>query len=299
MKRANWLLVGLALTVVLLLGAACQTGAAETPEGGNNTGGTNNTGTGGINYTGSFGNLTTTDLAAFAGSIAPALGQMGGSQQAGIWVTGQGKVTLEPDLALLSLGVETRAKTVKAARAEAAEAMTGIINALKAKGIADKDIRTSYFNIYPEYTYEEVYQNGGRYGKQILTGYVVSNNITVKIRDLDMVGATIDDVVMAGGDASRIQSIQFTVEDSSAAQAQARERAIKDALAKADQFATLTGVTRGSLVYATESGGGVPMVREFAKMEAGAVADSAATPISAGEMEIQVSVQMVFAIGNP
>lgn len=285
MNRAKWLLVGLTLTVVLLLGAGCESGEAETPQGGGSTGGTNNIG--------ALGNLTPSNLAAFAESIAPALGQIGGYQQAGIWVTGLGKVILEPDLALLSLGVETRANTVKAARAEAAEAMTGIINALKAKGIADKDIQTRYFNIQPEYVWNDFAK------RQEIIGYRVTNNVTAKVRDLDIVGATIDDVVRAGGDASRIDSIQFTVEDSSVAHVQARERAIVDALAKADQFATLTGVTRGSLLFATESGGGVPVVREFAKMEFGAVADSVATPISAGELEVQVSVQMVFAIGSP
>ncbi|MFH1559991.1 MAG: SIMPL domain-containing protein [Chloroflexota bacterium] len=291
MKRAKWLLAGLTLTVVLLLGAACDTGAAATtPQEGNSTGGTNNIG--------NLVNLTSAELAAYAGSLTSALGQMGDYQQAGIWVTGLGRVTLEPDLALLSLGVEARADTVEVARAEAAEAMTGIINALKARGIADKDIQTRYFNISPEYTYQEVYENGGRYGKQVLTGYRVSNTVTARVRDLDIVGATIDDVVLAGGDATRINSIQFTVEDSSVAQTQTRENAVLDALAKADQFATLTGVSRGALLFITESGGGIPVVRDFAKMEAVPSSDSAVTPISAGEMEIQVSIQAVFAIGS-
>jgi hypothetical protein len=288
MKRAKWLGVGLTLMVVLILGAGCSSEAAATPQttpqGGGSTGGTNNIGF--------LGNLNSVERAAFAGSIASALSQGGGYGQTGIWVTGQGKVTLEPDLALLSLGVETRANTVKAARAEAAEAMTGIVQALKAKGIADKDIQTQFFNIQPEYVWNDFAK------RQEIIGYRVTNNVTAKVRDLEILGDTIDEVAAAGGDATRIDGIQFTVEDSSAAQTQAREKAVLDALAKANQFATLTGVTRGSLVFATESGGGVPLVRDFAKMELGAVADSAATPISAGELEIQVSVQMVFAIGS-
>jgi uncharacterized protein YggE len=277
--------------MTVILGTACSSEATGAPQDGSNTGGIGNLGT--------LGSLTSAELAAFAGSIAPALGQISGSQQAGIWVTGLGKVTLDPDLALLSLGVEVRADTVEAARAEAAAAMTGIIEALKARGIADEDIQTRFFNISPEYTYQEVYEDGRRYNKQVLTGYRVSNNVTAKIRDLDIVGATIDEVVQGGGDATRINSIRFTVEDASAASVQARERAVLDALAKADQFATLTGVARGSLLFITESGGSIPVARNFDGMEAAAFADSVVTPISAGELELQVSVQLVFAIGSP
>ena len=292
MKRAKLLLVGLTLTVVLMLGAACDSAAANTPQKENLTGGTNNIG--------ALGDLTSVELAAFMSSISPSIGQGSYGQQAGIWVTGLGKVTIEPDLALLSLGVETRAETVAEARAEAAAAMTGIIEALKANGIADKDIQTRYFHISPEYTYQEVFEDGRRYNKQVLTGYRVTNTVTAKVRDLDILGETIDEVVLAGGDASRIQSIRFTVEDSSAAQVEARENAVMDALAKAEQFAILTGVTRGSLLFITESGGGVPQVMDFARMEgAPAVAFDVATPISAGELEVQVSVQVVFAIGSP
>ena len=119
-----------------------------------------------------------------------------------------------------------------------------------------------------------------------------------KISALEVVGTTRDDVVDVGGDAIRINSIQFIVEDASAARVQARENAVLDALAKADQFATLTGVTRGNLLFITESNGSVPQARSFVGMEAAAFADSAVTPISAGELELQISVQVVFAIGN-
>jgi len=106
-------------------------------------------------------------------------------------------------------------------------------------------------------------------------------------------------VAQAGGDATRIQSVRFSVEDSSAVQVQAREMAVLDALAKAKQFATLTGETRGNLLFISESGGSTPSVRSFDGMEASRLADSAvSTPVSAGELELQVSVQAVFAIGN-
>lgn len=224
--------------------------------------------------------------------------QQTASGQSGIWVNGVGMVSLDPDLALLRLGVETQGDTVSEAMNEAARAMTGIMDALEANGVQKKDIQTSYFNISPEYVYQEVYDGTGRYNKQVLTGYRVSNTLTAKVRDLDTIGTTIDEVATGGGDATRIQSIQFTVEDSSDAQTAAREAAILNAVAKADQFATLTGNSRGQLLYITESGSAVPTARSFDQAAFGGAeaAFDKVTPISTGELQIQVSVQAVFAI---
>ena len=175
-------------------------------------------------------------------------------------------MTIEPDLALLNLGVESKAETVEAARAEAAAAMTNIIEVLRARNIADEDIQTRFFNISPEYTFEEVLENGRLHSKQVLSGYRVTNNVIVKVRDINILGVTIDEVVQAAGDATRIQSIQFAAEDTSIAQTQAREKAVMDAFAKAEEF---VGVA------------------------------SAVTPINVGELEIQVNVQALFAIEVP
>ena len=211
----------------------------------------------------------------------------------------RGRLPVAPDLALLNLGVEAMADTVADARTDAATAMAAVIAALKANGIADADIQTSYFNISPEYTYREVTTGDSRYGEQMLVGYRVTNNVTAKVRDLDSVGATIDATAEAGGNAARIQNIRFTVEDSSAAQLQARENAVKDALDKADHFASLAGVNRGSLLSISESGGGAPVTRSFGLDSAMMFESAASTPISAGELEIAIYVQAVFAIESP
>ncbi|MBF8268172.1 MAG: hypothetical protein HW388_1680 [Dehalococcoidia bacterium] len=300
MKEARWLLAGLALAGVLTLGVACDTGATKNTAAENTGGGAGANPIDTIDTSGFLGTLSSPEVAGLARSFASTFGQVGSSQQAGIWVTGYGTVTLTPDLALLSLGVETRAKTVGEARREAATAMAGIIDALKARGVAVKDIRTSYFNISPEYTYQEVRENGYYYSKQVLTGYLVTNNVTAKVRDMEILGVTIDEVAETGGDATRIQSIQFIVDDPAAAQVQAREEAILDALSRAKQFATLTGATLGNLVYIAESGGSIPVAQDYAyKAMASGAAESAPTPISAGELELQVYVQAVFAVGTP
>ena len=210
-------------------------------------------------------------------------------QTIGIWVTGNGKVTADPDLAILTLGVEARRQTISAARSDAAQAMTSIMYSLMKQGVVENDIRTIRFSIQPDYKYDE------RTRRQILTGYQVSNTVTVKIRDLDSVGDVIDASASAGGDTTRIQGIQFTIENPAALESQAREKAVKDALAKAQQFATLTGVSLGKLVYITEDSTYVRPIPVSRAMSMDAVA-GAPTPISSGELDVQVSIKAGFGI---
>ena len=220
-----------------------------------------------------------------------------GSSQAGIWVTGEGTLSLEPDLVLLNIGVETQAATVAGARDQAATAMAAIIAAVKAQGLADTDVQTRSFNIYPVYEYPEVVEFGRTTQKQTLVGYRVSNTASIKIRVLDNVGPIIDDVADAGGDATRINGISFTVEDTKPFMTQLREDAVNDALAKAGHFASLTGVSVGPLVYISEAGGRAPVQIESVE-RAFAVSAAAAPPtsISGGELELRLNVQAVFEI---
>ena len=219
------------------------------------------------------------------------------SGQAGIWVSGQGKITLEPDLAVLNLGVEANAETVAAAREQAATAMDAIVASLTANGVETRDIQTRFFNISPQYEFTQVTEGGIRTNKQVLVGYRVSNSAAVKIRDLSAVGTIIDDVAGAGGDATRINGISFTVEDTSPLMTQLREDAVGDALAKAAQFARLTGVSLGNLVFISETGGARPQARGFEEFAAVSLAAAAPdTSISGGELQISLTVQAVFAI---
>ena len=220
-----------------------------------------------------------------------------GSSQAGIWVTGEGTLSLEPDLVLLNIGVETQAATVAGARDQAATAMAAIIAAVKAQGLTDTDVQTRSFNIYPVYEYPEVMEFGRTTRKQTLVGYRVSTTASIKIRVLDKVGPIIDDVADAGGDATRINGISFTVEDTKPFMTQLREDAVNDALAKAGHFASLTGVSVGPLVYISEAGGRAPVQIESVE-RAFAVSAAAAPPtsISGGELELRLSVQAVFEI---
>ena len=210
----------------------------------------------------------------------------GGIQgQSGISVSGEGSIDLVPDLALLNVGVEAMAENVSQAREEAAQAMDAVIAAVKAQGLEDRDIQTRAFNIWPQYEYQD--------NRSTLVGYRVNNSATVKIRDINNVGPLIDDVANAGGNATRIDGIRFTVEDPKPHIAALREAAFQDAMAKAEHLATLAGVELGPLTFVTESSG-VPVARDaaFAVMEAAAPS----TSISGGELQLSMHVQAVFTI---
>ncbi|MDO8577925.1 MAG: SIMPL domain-containing protein [Dehalococcoidales bacterium] len=205
---------------------------------------------------------------------------------AGIMVTGQGQIKATPDIAYLSLGVSAQALTVAQAQSDASNAMNAVMEVLKSKGIADADITTTGFNIYPVYDYTK--------NTNTITGYQVSNMITVTIRKIADASAIIDAAAVAGGNFIRINSISFSVSDPTPYLKQARAEAMADAKAKGAELATLGGVTIGLPTFITESSGYFPPTPLYY----GAVAEArdAATPISPGQTEISVSVTVIYAI---
>jgi len=214
------------------------------------------------------------------------------AQNLGLWVNAQGKTTGTPDVVLLTLGVEAQAKTVAEAQKLASDAMNAVIGVLKSNGIADKDIQTSQFNI------QQVTRWDDKQSTYIVDGYKVSNMVTAKIRDLSKAGPIIDAAAVAGGDLTRVNGIGFTVDDPTPYYKIAREKAVQYAMDKAKQIAQVSGVKLGRVLYISEGSNYTPVVREnyamkFAAMDAAAPAP---TPISAGELEFQVTVDMVYEI---
>ena len=214
----------------------------------------------------------------------------GGSstQQTGIWVSGEGKVTAVPDVAIMTLGVEAQETTVKAAQSEAVSTMNAVMDALKTNGVADKDIQTQWYSISPVTKWDD------KTNEQITTGYSVTNMVTTKIRDMSKIGTIIDAAAEAGGNLTRVSSLSFTVEDPTAYYTQARAKAMADAKAKAEQMANLAGIKLGKPIYISESSSYIPQpypVKDYA----GAIASSV-TPISPGELEITLSVSVGYSI---
>ncbi|MDI6857288.1 MAG: SIMPL domain-containing protein [Dehalococcoidia bacterium] len=208
------------------------------------------------------------------------------AQNLGIAVTGEGKASGPPDVVVLTLGVSVLAPTVKEARDQATDAMSKVVDSLKSNGVEDKDIQTSQFSIYPEYDYRE--------GEDTLRGYRLTNVATAKLRDIDRTGEALDEAVAAGGDLTNVQGISFTIDDPDELRDQAREEAVADAKAKAERLAELSGVGLGKVISISESFGApppIPLARD-------AIAESGegATPIEPGELDVVLTVEVVYAI---
>jgi uncharacterized protein len=209
-------------------------------------------------------------------------------QQAGIWVSGSGSVTVTPDIVNLNLGVRSQETTVAAAQAKAASAMSQIMSVLKTNNIADKDIQTVQFNINPVYSYNS------STGQNTIIGYSVNNIVNVKIRNINNVGKIIDAVANAGGDLTVINSISFAVDNPEQYYAEARQKAMNDAKTKALQLATLGGVTLGKPIYVTESS--VTPTPIYYTKSAGTPEMDGSTQISSGEADITINVSVTFSI---
>ena len=219
---------------------------------------------------------------------ATTLGGIFSTQQEGIWVSGRGEVSVVSDIVSLRLGIEAQETSVAEAQTKAAEAMNKVMAALTESGIDEKDIQTQYFSI------RQVTKWNRETEEQIVIGYRVTNTVTAKIRDIDKAGSIIDAVAEAGGDLTRINGISFSVDDPSAYYEEAREKAMDEAKAKAKQLARLGGVTLGKPTYISE--GAPPIVYPRAVYEVAPAQAPAETPISPGEIEISLTVQVAYAI---
>ncbi len=235
----------------------------------------------------------------------------------GIWVSGNGKASGAPDIAVVSLGVESVEDTAATARANAASAMQKVVAALTRANVPSADIQTRYFNISPRYQGVEVERcdsddasdNEGAQ-EQVskkscymvwenrLIGYSVSNQATVKIRNLGNVGSIIDTVAEAAGNLVRINGISFNVDDPQELQDEARENAVADMKRRAEMLAELSGVKLGRLVYITEGSAYVPPQPLYARAEAAFASADSSTSISPGELDISATVQGVFLIAG-
>ena len=211
------------------------------------------------------------------------------SDQAGISVNGIGYVAVTPDIAQLSLGVSATAGSVGAARGQAAEAMQRVQATLGSKGVAEKDIQTQYFNVQPEMSYDR--------GRGTVTGYTVSSQIAVTLRDIENTADTLDAAIAAGGDVIRVNGIRFTIEHPDKFIAPARQAAIRDALTHASQFAQAAGVSVGRARSITELGNSTPQPVPLAAAASAAPRDSGVpTPVNPGQLQLQAAVAVVYEL---
>lgn len=196
-------------------------------------------------------------------------------------INGKGSVMAEPDIAVVSLGVMTENKELKAAQKENAEKSTEVLNSLINNGIEEKDIKTETYTVSPEYDYIE--------GKQVFRGYKVTHIFKVTIKDLKKVGEIIDGAVASG--ANIVNNISFTISNPSMYYKKALNLAIDDAIKKAKSVEENLKITINSIpVSINEEGQGpTPMAEKVLYS-----APSVATPIKEGQIEITANIKAVF-----
>jgi uncharacterized protein len=208
-----------------------------------------------------------------------------------IVVTGEGKVTVAPDLAQVRGGVTTRAASVREAVDANSRNMTAIIDKLVEAGIDRKDIQTSQFSIQPVYSSQPSYDSSRTAQKPV--GYNVGNQVVVKVRTIEKVADILD--LMIGAGANNVWDLEFLVSDPSKALDEARRSAIADARHKAELYANAAGIELGPVISVNEQSNVAPGPIQLRAM---AVAADKAPPIETGEGTLRVSVSVGFAIGR-
>lgn len=225
---------------------------------------------------------------------APALAQVQ-ERIPSLNASGEGFVMVAPDIAIVTIGVTTRAAAARAALDQNSAETARVIGAIRAAGVADRDIGTSGFSVFP--VYEErpprVDAEGGITAMPKIVGYQVQNEVRVTVREIGTSGALLDQVVTAG--ANQISGIAFDVADPQAAADEALEKAIADAKRKAQLMAAAAGV-RIVRVLDISGGGGFPM---FARAErAFDAAGAMPVPVMPGETRVQANANIIFEIAE-
>ena len=207
-----------------------------------------------------------------------------------ITVQGIGNIVVAPDQAMISGGVISEAATAAEALAANSKALAGVVEKLKAAGVAEKDMQTNGFSVQPKYT---------DYGKTdkapVIDGYQVSNSISIKVRDMAKLGELLDAMVASGSNA--INGVSFIVSDADKRSDDARKAAVADARRKAELYATAAGVKLGKVLSMSEGGAAVPQpMYRMAPMAA--MSAEAMPPMLSGEETLSASVTIVYELAN-
>ncbi|HEX3545790.1 MAG TPA: SIMPL domain-containing protein [Mycobacterium sp.] len=206
-----------------------------------------------------------------------------GANSRQVTVVGTGQVQGTPDTLTINTSIEAVAPDVTAAMNQTSERQTAVINALVQSGIDRKDISTTQVSLQPQYA-------GG--DSTAIVGYRASNSIDVKIRKLESASQTLALVVSTGGDATRINSVNYTIGDDSQLVKDARTRAFNDAKARAEQYAQLAGLHLGKVISISELSGKTPPT----PLPGTRGAEMAAVPLEPGQRTVGFSVTVVWEL---
>jgi hypothetical protein len=232
----------------------------------------------------SYPRLLALALVLAAGLAAPAMAE--DTFHRTVTLSGSGETMAAPDLARVTSGVQTDAKTAREALTANNRAMTAVVEGLKQAGIAEKDIQTSNFSVGPRYEYPPN-------ARPVLVGYQVSNTVTVTVRDLAKIGELLDRIVTLGS--NTINGIGFSIDDPEKLEDEARRLAIADARRKAELYAAAGGFKLGRILTVAESDRGGPQpptpFMRAAKMDA-----AESVPIQGGEQSVAIQVNVTWEI---
>jgi uncharacterized protein len=226
--------------------------------------------------------LTVTGLAACDAKSGPEQSS-GGTGAHQVTVVGEGNVKGAPDTVTVNAAIESVAPDASAALNQTNQRMTAVTDAVASQGVDRKDISTTGITLQPQYG-----------DNSVITGYQASNSIEVKVRKLDAASPTILAIQNAGGNATRINSVNLTIDDDSQLVKDARARAFNDAKDRAQQYAQLSGLALGRVVSITEAGASIPPPAPLPRFDATA---QAGVPISPGQQNVGFSVTVVWELG--
>jgi hypothetical protein len=204
-----------------------------------------------------------------------------------VTVVGAGHVQGTPDTLTVNASIEFVAPDVSGAMNQTSDRQKAVIDALVGSGIDRKDISTTQVSLQPQFA--------GGDGTAII-GYRASNSIDVKIRKLDTASQTLSLIVSTGGDATRINAVNYSIEDDSQLVKDARARAFNDAKDRAQQYAQLSGLKLGKVMSITESGGATPPPPPPPMPYSRGGAEIAAVPVEPGQQTVGFSVTVIFEL---
>ena len=198
-----------------------------------------------------------------------------------ISVTGEATVAVAPDTAMIRLGVTSQAKAAREASEANARQMTAVLAAIREAGIADRDVQTSRLSVQPQY-------DPNKAGTARLLGFQVTNQVSIRVREIDKLPAILDRAIAAG--ANEMSGIEFVVSEQSKLLDQARDDAVADARRKAELYAKAAGVKLGAVVAIAEEGSNPPPRPVMQAMR------SAAVPVAPGEQMLRAAVSITFEL---
>jgi uncharacterized protein len=225
-------------------------------------------------------------VAAVAGCDSKSASPVGGNTLRQVTVVGNGKVVGTPDTLTADVAITSVAPDVTSAMNQSSDRQRAVIDALTGAGIDRKDISTTNVSLQSQYG-----------DGNTITGYQASNSLGVRIRDIGAASQTLALIVSTGGDATRINSVDFSISDDSQLVKDARTRAFNDAKDRAQQFADLSGLTLGQVISITEAGAApappVPMPMPMPR----SIADAAPVPLEPGRQTVSLQVTAVWELG--